>query len=137
MNFGTAFKVFQLQLLKQSGMTVTPQQLGLKSDPVADLQAKNATGSFGNVLGGLSLPVLPTPPADVTDAAAQAKYQADLLKYNNSFQAYNQRLMMMLLNQMQAMQQTMASIQKNSKSSSSGAAGGVSDTVSSVGGILG
>lgn len=137
MNFGTAFKVFQLQLLKQSGMAVTPQQLGLKSDPVADLQAKNATGSFGNVLGGLSLPVLPTPPADVTDVAAQAKYQADLLKYNNSFQAYNQRLMMMLLNQMQAMQQTMASMQKNSKSSSSGAASGVSDTVSSVGGILG
>lgn len=137
MNFGTAFKVFQLQVLKQSGMPVTPQQLGLKSDPVADLQAKNATGSFGNVLGGLSLPVAPTPPADMADAAAQAKYQADLLKYNNSFQAYNQRLMMMLLNQMQAMQQTMASIQKNSRNNSSGADTGVSETVSSVGGILG
>lgn len=137
MNFGTAFKVFQLQVLKQSGMAVTPQQLGLKSDPVADLQAKNATGSFGNVLGGLSLPVPPTPPADVADTAAQAKYQADLLKYNNSFQAYNQRLMMMLLNQMQAMQQTMASIQKNSRNNSSGADTGLSETVSSVGGILG
>ncbi|WP_303675012.1 hypothetical protein [Vampirovibrio chlorellavorus] len=137
MNFGTAFKVFQLQLLKQSGMAVTPQQLGLKSDPVADLQARNATGSFGNVLGGLNLPVLPTPPTDMTDTAAQTKYQADLLKYNNSFQAYNQRLMMMLLNQMQAMQQTMASIQKNSKSTGSGADSGISDTVSSVGGILG
>jgi hypothetical protein len=137
MNFGTAFKVFQLQLLKQSGMAVTPQQLGLKSDPIADLQAKNATGSFGNVLGGLSLPVLPTPPADATDAAAQTKYQADLLKYNNSFQAYNQRLMMMLLNQMQSMQQTMASIQKNSSNSSSSTNTSPSDAVSSVGGILG
>lgn len=135
MNFGTAFKVFQLQLLKQSGMAVTPQQLGLKSDPIADLQSKNAVGSFGNVLGGLSVPVLPTPPADTTDAAAQAKYQADLLKYNNSFQAYNQRLMMMLLNQMQAMQQTMASLQKNSSASS--ANNSTSDSVSSVGGILG
>ncbi len=135
MNFGTAFKVFQMNLLRQAGVTVTPQQFGLKSDPIADLQAKNATGSFSNVLGGLTPPTPPTPPADLTDSAAQTKYRQDLLTYNNNFQVYNQRVMQMMLSQFQSLQQSMAAIQKNNSSSATNSSD--STTASGVGGILG
>lgn len=137
MNFGKAVKVFQLQMLKQAGVQVTPQQLGLKSDPVADLQAQNfqnQAGSFRNVLGGLTPPTPPTPPADLTDSAAQTQYQQDLLAYNNNFQNYNQRMMQLLLQQFQTMQQSLAAIQKNNSNNSSAAE---SSDVSAVGGILG
>lgn len=134
MSFGKAVKIFQLQILKQAGVNVTPQQLGLKSDPIADLQAQNATGSFRNVLGGLTPPKPPVPPADLTDEAAQTQYQQDLLAYNNTFQSYNQRMMQMMMQQFQAMQQSLAAIQKNSNTSSSTTER--SDT-GAVGGILG
>lgn len=136
MNFGKAFKVFQLQILKSSGMAVTPQQFGLKSDPVADLQAKTTTSSFSKVLGGLNPPAPPTPPSDPADSAAQAKYQQELLVYNNNFQLYNQRVMQLMLNQFQAMQQSLATVQKNASDS-----GAKSDdsagSVSAIGSILG
>jgi hypothetical protein len=134
MSFGKAVKIFQLQILKQAGINVTPQQLGLKSDPVADLQAQNYTGSFRNVLGGLTPPTPPLPPADLTDVAAQTQYQQDLLAYNNTFQSYNQRMMQMMLQQFQAMQQSLAAIQRNGNTASSDTAS--SDT-GAVGGILG
>lgn len=134
MNFTEAFKVFELNILRQSGVTVTPQQLGLKSDPIADLQAKSAlsqNGSFGNILGklganslqGLTPPTPPTPPADPTDTAAQAKYQQDLLTYQNSFQVYNQHFMQLMLMQFQQLQQSIAAGQQQQNKSSSPEAG--------------
>ncbi|WP_373531660.1 hypothetical protein [Vampirovibrio sp.] len=135
MSFGKAVKIFQLQILKQSGVNVTPQQLGLKSDPIADLQAQNlAGGSFRNVLGGLTPPTPPTPPADLTDSAAQTQYQQDLLAYNNNFQSYNQRMMQLMLQQFQTMQQSLVAMQRNNTNNSSTTDN--SDT-GAVGGILG
>lgn len=147
MNFAKAFKVFELNLLRQSGVAITPQQLGLKSDPIADLQAKNSTGAFSSLLGkigsgslqGFTPPVPPTPPADATDAAAQAKYQQDLLTYQNNFQVYNQRFMQLMLNQIQSLQQAISANSQQNGNSSSGSGG--TDLSSSrpigVGGILG
>lgn len=136
MSFGKSLKIFQYNLLRQSGVMVTPQQVGLKTDPFAAIQAKSASSMFGNVLGqvgangyggaystGMSVPVPPTPPADPADAAAQAKYQQDLLTYQSNFQLYNQRFMQLLLNQMSNMQMAMqrASFQGgNTAASSSG-----------------
>lgn len=135
MNFGKAMKVFQLQILRSSGVAVTPQQLGLKSDPIADLQAQTANNSFSNVLGGLAMPTPPTPPTDTADSATQAQYQQDLLTYNHRFQMYNQRVMQLMLNQFQAMQQSMVAMQRNG---TNGAASTdtTATSVTGVGGIL-
>jgi hypothetical protein len=152
MSFGKTFKIFELNILRQSGMAITPQQVGLKNDPIADLQAKNATSLFGNVLnqlGGTSLtnntalataltaPVPPTPPADSTDTAAQAKYQQALLTYQSSFQVYNQRFMQLLLNQISNLQLSIRNSAAQSSSSSSSSTNGSSSTTDlGVGGIL-
>ncbi len=135
MNFGKAVKVFQLQILKNAGVQVTPQQFGLKSDPIADLQASRVNTSFSNVLGGLSVPTPPTPPTDLTDTAAQAKYQQDLLAYNNNFQLYNQRMMQMMMSQFQTMQQSLVAMQQNNSNNAS-ASSASSDSATGVGGIL-
>jgi hypothetical protein len=135
MSFGKSLKIFQYNLLRQSGVMVTPQQVGLKTDPFAAIQAKNASSLFGNVLGqvggvnatGMSVPVPPTPPTDLTDTAAQAKYQQELLTYQSNFQLYNQRFMQLLLNQMSNMQiamQRAASQNSNASSSGSSASSG-------------
>lgn len=138
MNFSDAFKVFQLNILRQAGVMVTPQQIGLKSDPVVDLQAKNST--FDNILGRLggsgipglpSLPTPPVPPANTADAAAQTQYQQDLLTYNHQFQLYNQRLMQMLLTQLQAIQKSVQAGQQNAKATSDS-----SERPIGIGGIL-
>ncbi len=138
MNFSQAFKVFQLNILRQSGIAVTPQQLGLKSDPIADLQAKNnLPGSFGNILNrmgaaNLTPPTPPVPPTDPADSAAQSQYQQDLLGYTQNMQLYNQRFMQLLLHQFQMMQQTLASQQQTNSSSLTG-----SDPTRAIGSILG
>lgn len=143
MSFGKSFKIFQLNVLRQLGVQVTPQQVGLKSDPIADLQAKNAAGSFSSILGlannsaagmnGLTVPQPPTPPTDTTDQAAMLKYQQDLLTYNQSYQLYNQRFMQMLLGQFQSMQQTILTSVKNNTASSNSTS---SDATVGTGGIL-
>ncbi len=145
MNFSKAFKVFELNMLRQSGITVTPQQVGLKSDPIADLQAKNTTGAFGNLLNqmgvntmqSLTPPVPPTPPSDPNDAAAQTKYQQALLTYQSNFQVYNQRFMQLMMQQMQAMQQSFSANQQKASASGSSGSSGSSDIPIGVGGILG
>ncbi|MCE3235158.1 MAG: hypothetical protein K0Q50_1338 [Vampirovibrio sp.] len=145
MNFAKAFKVFELNLLRQAGVAVTPQQLGLKSDPIADLQAKNTTGAFSSLLGkmgsgslqGFTPPVPPTPPADATDAAAQAKYQQDLLAYQNNFQLYNQRFMQLMLNQIQSLQQAISANNQQNNSSGNSSGDLTSSRPIGVGGILG
>jgi hypothetical protein len=152
MNLNESFKVFELNLLRQSGVMVTPQQVGLKSDPIAALQAKNATGMFGNVLnqlnGGSNLasntalstamtpPVPPTPPADPANAAAQAKYQQELLAYQSNFQIYNQRFMQLLLNQMSNIQMSIraSAAQANNNANNNNSSSSSSDL--GIGGIL-
>lgn len=149
MNFNQSLKIFEFNLLRQSGVVVTPQQVGLKTDPFAAVQANGLFGNVLNNLNGNSLssstaltsamtpPVLPTPPADPTNAAAQAKYQQDLLTYQSNFQIYNQRFMQLMLNQMSNMQMSMqrASMAQSSNSSSSGSSSSSSDGLG-VGGIL-
>jgi hypothetical protein len=148
MKFLQAVKVFQLNLLRQAGVAITPQQLGLKSDPIADLQAKSAAASngFGGILAsltnsnaamtGMPLPQPPTPPVDLDDKAALLKYQQDLLAYNQNSQLYNQRMMQMLLQQFQAVQQQ-ALANRNAASPGSSTGGVSTDTAPlGVGGIL-
>jgi|GEM_PF-1893010 len=151
MNFNYAFKVFELNLLRQSGAMVTPQQVGLSSDPMAAMQLKSASSMFGNVLGQLNgngsyttnsmlsaamtPPVPPTPPANPSDPVAQAKYQQALLTYQSNFQIYNQRYMQLLLNQMSNMQMSMQSTAMQSNSSSSSSSGSSSPDLG-IGGIL-
>jgi hypothetical protein len=143
MNFSYALKVFELNVLRQSGVSVTPQQVGLKSDPIADMQMKSATSGFSGILGNLTgmstaqaltPPVPPTPPADPTDTAAQTKYQQDLLTYQSNFQVYNQRFMQMLLGQMQSLQQSIN--YGNQQSSSASSTSSSSGSSAGVGGIL-
>jgi hypothetical protein len=141
MDFSQAFKVFELNLLRQIGVTVTPQQVGLKSDPIADLKAKNATSAFGTILGNLtgtnttasaSPPQPPTPPTDTTDQAAMLKYQQDLLTYNQSYQLYNQQFMRLLLTQLQSVQQSVIASQNNTANANSSS----SNSPIATGGIL-
>jgi hypothetical protein len=142
MNFSKDLKVFELNILRQAGVSVTPQQVGLKSDPIADLELQNATGSFSNILSslgggtqGLVPPVPPTPPSDPTDTAAQAKYQQDLLTYQSNFQVYNQRFMQLMMSQMQALQQSI-NMSNQQSSSTSSTSSDSSATPTGVGGIL-
>lgn len=145
MQFLQAVKVFEMNVLRQSGITITPDQLGLKSDPIADLQAKNAATAspFSSLLGTLTgnsttasaLPTPPTPPTDLEDKAAMLKYQQDLLSYNQNYQLYNQRMMQALLQQFQSLQQQQAAATKSASSSSSSSSS--SDSASlGMGGIL-
>lgn len=148
MKFLQAVKVFQLNLLRQSGVAITPQQVGLKSDPIADLQAKSATASngFGGILAGLTnnnaamtgmaLPQPPTPPVNLDDKAALLKYQQDLLAYNQNSQLYNQRMMQMLLQQFQAIQQQTLASRNNASSGASAGSASTDTTPLGVGGIL-
>lgn len=140
MKFSEAFKVFQLNILRQAGVAVTPQQVGLKSDPIADLQAKNVQSSFDNILSrlgggnfqGLTAPKPPTPPIDPSDAAANTKYHQEMAAYMQNIQLYNQRFMQLMLQQLQSMQQSMAASRQNDNQSSS-----TSNISLGVGGILG
>jgi cell division septum initiation protein DivIVA len=142
MNLTKAIKVFELNILRQSGITLTPQQVGLKSDPIADLQAQNATSNFSKILGNLgggtslTLPTVPTPPSDSTDTAAQAKYQQQLLTYNQQMQLYNQRYMQLMLNQLQSIQQSISSNSQSSSSSSASQSASTSSEALGIGGIL-
>lgn len=139
MNFSDAMKVFQLNILRQSGVMVTPQQVGLKSDPILDLQAKSLNnGTFSTMLNklGMAAPAAPTLPADQTDAAAMSTYHQQMLAYTQSMQLYNQRFMQLMLNQMQQMQQAMAQQRSSASASGSAGSGAISDTNLGVGGIL-
>jgi hypothetical protein len=141
MNFLQAVKVFELNVLRQSGVTITPDQVGLKSDPIADLQAKNANTTFSGLLNGLTgttgtltLPTPPTPPTNLDDKTALLKYQNELLAYNQSSQLYNQRMMQALLTQMQTIQKQALSARSTSGSSSDSSS--VSSSTLGVGGII-
>lgn len=157
MNFDKSFKVFELNVLRQSGIMVTPQQVGLSSDPLAQVQLNGASSLFGNMLSqmngsngltnssllSLTPPVAPTPPSNPSDTAAETKYQQDMVVYQNNMQIYNQRMMQLMLNQMSsmqlayqnsAMQSSMGGFGSSSGSSSSGGSSSSSDM--GIGSIL-
>lgn len=139
MNFSTAVKMIQMNLLQQAGINVTPKQLGLKPNVLRNPQNPAFSAMMGNAtMGGLTVPTAPTPPADPLDATAQSKYQSELLAYQNNMQAYNQRFMQLMLTQFQALQQSMLNLQRTpgSTSATSGSATGITSVSSGVGGIL-
>lgn len=142
MSFSTSLKVFQLNILRQAGITIRPEQVGLKSDPVADLQAKNSTSGFNQLLNqisfgqngnGLTAPVPPVPPTDLSNQADVAQYQQDVLAYQNNFQVYHQGMLQVMMRQFQLLQQSVVNANKQTTSTSDNN----SDTVElGIGGIL-
>ncbi|HEY9745078.1 MAG TPA: hypothetical protein V6C99_02545 [Oculatellaceae cyanobacterium] len=138
MSFSKAFKIFQLNVLRQAGVAITPEQVGLKSDPILDLQAKNLTNStFSTLLSrlGMSTPVAPTLPEDTSDTEAMKTYHQQMLAYSQNLQLYNQRFMQLMLNQMQQMQQVLAQQRSSAVSGSTGTSSVDSGSLG-VGGIL-
>jgi hypothetical protein len=126
MNFSTALKVFQLNILKQAGVSVLPQQLGLKTDPIADLQAKNTNSPFSKLLGqlgsgvsSLTVPTPPVPPSDLSDQNAVTQYQQGLLTYQNNFQLYHQRMSQLMLQQMQNLQEALSTVNQQKSATTS------------------
>lgn len=136
MSFSKAVKIFELNILRQAGVAITPQQVGLKSDPIADLQARNSNSVFGTMLSrmGMTTPTPPTPPTDLTDTTAVNTYHQELLAYSQNMQMYNQRFMQMMLTQMQNMQQSMMRSQQSQSATSSSTSSSNIDL--GIGGIL-
>jgi hypothetical protein len=138
MKLNAIWKMVQFNLLTQAGIPVTPEQLGIKPN------AANGTNSpFSQILNGQnggvgSMPTPPTPPADMTDAAAVAKYNQDLLTYNQQFQQYQLRMMQMMNQRFMQMQQAIQQAARNNASTSnrSGSSALNSNERIGVGGIL-
>ncbi|MEM0951114.1 MAG: hypothetical protein AAGI66_03110 [Cyanobacteria bacterium P01_H01_bin.74] len=137
MSFSEAFKIFQLNILRQSGVAIRPEQVGLKRDPIAELQAQGINQPFnavlGNTINNLTPPVPPVPPTDLNDSQAQQQYQQDVLTYQNNFQIYHQRVIQTMMQQFQQMQRSIAEASRSAGTSSAEA--GASES-SAVGGIL-
>ncbi|MBX2860203.1 MAG: hypothetical protein KTR14_03145 [Vampirovibrio sp.] len=141
MNFGLFAKSIGFSILQNSGIPVTPDQIGIK---VTNPEALN--GGFGSFLSGntntqISGP--PTPPEPVTsdDPEEQAKYNEALLAYNQQFQLYNQQMHQLLLQRIQQIQiaQQQALRQQQQAQSSTDANNSNSSTFSTLGtgGIIG
>jgi hypothetical protein len=122
MGFSQAIKMFQYNLLRRSGVNISPTQVGLKLDANGQL-----SGSFASILAnntqqanGLTIPEMPELPTDPTDTVAQQEYQNQLLEYQQNMQAYNQRYMQVMMSQFQrqlaGIQQALAA-QKSTDSS--------------------
>ena len=134
MNFGKALKMVEFNLLQQSGIQVTPEQLGIKpGDMAANALGGlgSSTGSFASVLGGLKMPTPPTPPADPANMAQQDKYNRELLAYNQQMFTQNQQFFRQMMMQMSQLQQ--ASFRQNSQPTS---ASSIGSSFSATGGIL-
>jgi len=124
MNFGKLAKIAEYNILTQSGIAVTPDQLGLKATDLSGSipgisSITGGTSSFNNVLSNMQMPTPPTPPADPTDAAAEAKYNQELLAYNQQIYTQNQQMMQQMMRQMSQMQFSSMQASNNSSSSSS------------------
>jgi hypothetical protein len=132
MNFGLFIRAAGFSILQNSGIPVSPEQVGIK---VKNPGALSGTGPFSQFLSlnrqALQPPKAPVPPADSSDPAAQAKYNEELLAYNNQYQAYNHQLYQMMIRQFQQMQ-----YQQQVQARQSQAAPISRDTDLGVGGIL-
>jgi hypothetical protein len=142
MKLNAIWKMVQYNLLTQAGINVTPEQLGIKPN-AANNASGGANSPFNRLLNGQNggvgaMPTPPTPPADMTDAAAVAKYNQDLLTYNQQFQQYQLRMMQMMNQRFLQMQQAIQQAARNNASSSnrSGSSSLNSNERIGVGGIL-
>lgn len=132
MDFGKALKVFQFQLLQQAGITVTPEQLGLKPDAIPGFGGGlNGSGSFANVLGQVSgkMPTAPTPPEDPSNVEAQAKFNREIVAYNQQLYTQNQHMLRQIMLQM-------SQLQRASQMQAQTPQSGISNFNPGVGGIL-
>jgi hypothetical protein len=143
MNVSNMLKVFEYSILREGGVNVNYEQFGLKSDPYAALNQSsfssflNSAGfttGTGSSSGTVTMPTAPTPPTDSTDAAAQSRYQQELVNYSQQLQTYNQNMMRLMLQQFQLMQQRMQSQLSASRSSSSSSSS--TSSVLGTGGII-
>lgn len=147
MRFSTLLKAFEYSILNQGGVSITPEQLGLK--------VKNpnfpGTGSSTGLSGGFSsflnqaqnglvsgalptAPTPPTPPADPANTVEQAKYQQELVAYNQKFQTYHLRTMQLMSQRFELMLQNVQRTQQQAQSSKAGTS--LDQSNSGVGGIL-
>ena len=133
MDFGKAFKIFQFNILQQSGIAVTPEQFGLKPDAIPGFGGNN----FSNVLGQLSgkAPTAPTPPEDPSDLEAQAEFNKEMVAYNQKLYAQNQQFLRQIMFQMSQLQRA-AQLQSQQSQQSTGPQFERFGSSSGVGGIL-
>lgn len=121
MNIGNILKVLEYTVLRQSGMAITPEQIGLKTTP--------ASGPFSGYLSNLqgsnqanTFPTPPTPPEDPSDFEAQKLFNEQMVTYNQQVAAYNQRMFSLMMNQFQQLQrQALTQQQTTSRSTSTSA----------------
>lgn len=113
MDIGKVLKKFQYNILTQSGISVTPEQVGLKN--------KDFESPFSSYLNGVnsngttaSAPTPPTPPENPNDLEAQKLYNEQLLAYTQEMAAYQQRLFSLMVQQFQQSQQFALSQQQRS-----------------------
>ena len=129
MSISKILKVFEYSVLRESGVNVTYDQFGLKSDPYAALNQNSAFSSILNAAGlssgtsgtsssSLTMPVAPTPPDDPSNADAQKQFQQELVNYSQQLQTYNQNMMRLMMQQFQLMQQRMQTQLSASRTSS-------------------
>jgi hypothetical protein len=150
MNIGTFAKAIEFSILRDSGVTVSPDQIGLKvKNPellgTSFLSVLQQTGAFGKIpntstattaYGTPVLPTPPTPPSANASADVQAKYNQDSQTYNQQMQTYNMHMYQMMLSQFNRMQQQMsyAQFQQSQASNNNSASSSSADT--GIGGIL-
>ncbi len=125
MKIGHLFKVFQYNLLRQGGVAVTPEQLGLKTDPYAGTVGNSPFSQIlqnqQNMLG-MTLPMPPVAPTEVGEG--QGRFNQEMIAYNQRLHAYNQRMMQIMMMQISQLQREAVSARQP-------------ETVQGAGGILG
>lgn len=147
MRFSTLLKAFEYSILNQGGVSITPEQLGLKvKNPnfPGTGSSTGLSGGFSSILNqaqnGLAsgalptAPTPPTPPADPTNATEQAKFQQELVTYNQNFQTYHLRTMQLMSQRFEMMLQNIQRTQQQAQTSKSATA--LDQSNSGVGGIL-
>lgn len=126
MQISKILKGIQFNLLRQSGVNVTPEQFGLKVDPNPQFGNNNGfsgilaqiAGVNGTTSGQQSQLAQPTPPEDLTDTEAVAQYHEDMAAYNQQMHANNQQMMQLLMQQFAQLQQQLARVNSGNNSSS-------------------
>ena len=123
-------------VLQQSGIAVTPEQFGLKTNsPLSFSSFLSTPGTTATQ--GLSLPEPPVAPEDPLDVEAQKSFNEALVAYNQQIQAYNQRLYSNMLVQFQQMQRQLLQANQQSAPSTTSASTSRYDDVSiGTGGIF-
>lgn len=123
MNFGKMLKVFQYNILLQSGVPITPEQAGLKPGdlptPFSNYLNNVSGGGYGTIGTAGTIPTAPATPEDPTDINAQKQFNEALVSYNQQMAAYNQRLFTLMMQQFQRLQYQQRQVGSSGSSSSS------------------